>query len=89
LYESESKRDLAMEQYEKILALIPENEETSTNVKQTRTQIAQIIENLRSGKGNIPAGSSLAEPGPTTPSTAAPSNPAASQGESLLNGPTR
>ncbi len=89
LYESESKRDLAMEQYEKILVLIPEDEKVSANVKQTRTQITQIIENLRSGKGNIPAGSSLAEPGPTTPTTVAPSVPTTSQSESLLNGPTR
>jgi tetratricopeptide (TPR) repeat protein len=88
LYEAQNKREAAMAEYEKILALIPDDERTSTNVKQTRTQITQVIDNLRSGKGNIPAGNSLAEPGPVTPATAAPTNPAASQGESLLNGPT-
>ncbi len=89
LYERENKRDLAMAEYEKILALIPDDERTSTNVKQTRTQITQVIENLRSGKGNIPAGNSLSEPGPVTPATAAPTNPTGTQGETLLNGPTQ
>jgi tetratricopeptide (TPR) repeat protein len=88
LYEAQNKRDAAMAEYEKILALIPSDDTASANVKQTRTQISQVIENLRSGKGNIPAGNSLAEPGPITPATAAPTNPAASQSESLLNGPT-
>lgn len=89
LYESQSKRDAAMAEYEKILALIPDDDRTSNNVKQTRAQISQVIENLRTGKGNIPAGNSLAEPGPVTPATVAPANAAGSQGESLLNGPTQ
>lgn len=89
LYESQSKRDAAMGEYEKILTLIPEDDKNSVNVKQTRDQITKIMENLRSGKGNIPAGSSLAEPGLTTPATVAPTNPAGSQSESLLNGPTQ
>lgn len=89
LYERENKRDAAMAEYEKILALIPDDERTGANVKQTRTQITQVIENLRSGKGNIPASNSLSEPGPVTPATAAPTNPAATQGETLLNGPTQ
>ncbi len=88
LYESENKRAAAMEEYEKILTLIPDNEGTPDNVKKTRTQITQVIENLRSGKGNIPAGNSLAEPGLTTPATIAPTNSTGPQGESLLNGPT-
>lgn len=89
LYERENKRDAAMAEYEKILALIPDDERTGANVKQTRTQITQVIENLRSGKGNIPAANSLSEPGPVTPATAAPTNPAGTQGETLLNGPTQ
>ncbi len=89
LYERENKREAAMAEYEKILALIPDDEKTGNNVKQTRTQITQVIENLRSGKGNIPTGNSLSEPGPVTPATAAPTNPAGSQGETLLNGPTQ
>ncbi len=89
LYEAQNKRDAAMTEYEKILALIPSDDTASANVKQTRTQITQVIENLRSGKGNIPAGNSLAEPGPVTPATTTPTNPANSQGESLLNGPTQ
>ncbi len=88
LYEAQNKRDAAMAEYEKILALIPNDEKAAANVKQTRTQITQVIENLRSGKGNIPSGNSLAEPGPVTPATTTPTNPASSQGESLLNGPT-
>lgn len=89
LYELQGKRDGAMEQYEKILSLIPEDEKAAANVQQTRTQITKIIENLRSGKGNIPEANSLGEPGPTTPATVAPTNPAAGQSESLLNGPTQ
>lgn len=89
LYERENKRDAAMVEYEKILALIPDDERTGTNVKQTRTQIIQVIENLRSGKGNIPVSNTLAEPGPVTPATAAPTNPTGTQGETLLNGPTQ
>lgn len=89
LYELQSKKDAAMEQYEKILSLIPDDEKAAANIQQTRTQITKIIDNLRSGKGNIPAGNSLGEPGPTTPATVAPTNPAGNQGESLLNGPTQ
>lgn len=89
LYERQNKRDAAMEQYEKILSLIPEDDSTPANVKQTRTQITKIIDNLRSGKGNIPAENSLPEPGPTTPATVAPTNPAGNQSESLINGPTQ
>lgn len=89
LYELQGKRDAAMEQYEKILSLIPDDEKAAANIQQTRTQITKIIDNLRSGKGNIPAGNSLGEPGPTTPATVAPTNPASNQGESLLNGPTQ
>lgn len=89
LYELQNKRDAAMEQYEKILSLIPEDEQSAENVKQTRTQITKIIENLRSGTGNIPAANSLSEPGPTTPATVEPTNPAAGQSETLLNGPTQ
>lgn len=89
LYEAQGKRDLAMTEYEKILTLIPNDDRTSANVKQTRAQISQVIENLRTGKGNIPAGNSLAEPGPVTPAVTEPTNAAGSQGESLLNGPTQ
>lgn len=88
LYEGQNKRDAAMTEYEKILALIPSDDKSSANVKQTRAQITQVIENLKTGKGNIPASNSLAEPGPVTPATTTPTNPASSQGESLLNGPT-
>lgn len=89
LYELQGKRDAAMEQYEKILSLIPEDEKAAANIQQTRTQITKIIENLRSGQGNIPAANSLGEPGPTTPATVEPTNPAAGQSETLLNGPTQ
>lgn len=89
LYERQNKRDAAMAEYEKILALLPDDEQTGANVKQTRAQIMQVIDNLRSGKGNIPASNSLSDPGPVTPATVAPTNPAATQGETLLNGPTQ
>lgn len=88
LYERENKRDEAMNEYQKILALLPNDDTAPDNVKQTRTQMNQVIDNLRSGKGNIPAQNSLAEPGPTTPSATTPSNQNGSQSESLINGPT-
>lgn len=85
LYEAERKRDAALAEYEKILSYLPSEDGATDAVKQTRTQINTVIENLRSGKGNIPAENSLPEPIPSTPSTANPSN---TQSESLLNQPT-
>lgn len=88
LYESTNKRDAALKEYEQILSYLPEEDNTAEAVKRTRAQILQVIENLRSGKGNIPAGNSLPEPGPTTPATVTPTDTSDTQGESLLNGPT-
>jgi tetratricopeptide (TPR) repeat protein len=89
LYERQGKRDTALAEYEKILSFIPDSDGAAAAVKQTRTQILQVIENLRSGRGNIPEGNSLPEPGPTTPSTAVPADVSGSQQETLLNGPTQ
>lgn len=89
LYESTNRRNEALAEYEKILSYLPEEEGTAPAVKQTRAQVAQVIENLRSGKGNIPTENSLPEPGPTTPATVTPTDTSNSQGETLLNGPTQ
>lgn len=88
LYESSNKKDDALKQYEQILTYLPDDNGTTDAVKQTRAQVNKVIDNLRNGKGNIPQGNSLPEPGPTTPATATPTNPSSTQGESLLNGPT-
>lgn len=92
LYESTNRRDQALSEYEKILSYLPEDDGVAPAVKQTRTQVLQVIDNLRNGQGNIPTGNSLPEPGPTTPATVTPANGPDAQGESLLNtapaGPT-
>lgn len=93
LYESTNRRSEALAEYEKILSFLPDEEGTAPSVKQTRAQVNQVIENLRSGKGNIPTGNTLPEPGPTTPATVSPTNPADTQSESLIQtapaGPTQ
>jgi tetratricopeptide (TPR) repeat protein len=89
LYESTNRRTEALSEYEKILSFLPEEDGTAPAVKQTRAQVNQVIDNLRSGKGNIPSENSLPEPGPTTPATVTPTDTSNSQGETLLNGPTQ
>ncbi|TXH01900.1 MAG: hypothetical protein E6P95_01010, partial [Candidatus Moraniibacteriota bacterium] len=88
LYESTNRREAALKEYEQILTYLPEDEGGTEALKQTRAQVNRVIENLRSGQGNIPRENALPEPGPTTPSTAVPTNTSNTQGESLLNGPT-
>ena len=89
LYEATSRRNEALSEYEKILSFLPDEEGVTSAVKQTRAQVTQVIENLRSGKGNIPTENSLPEPGPTTPATVTPTDTSNSQGETLLNGPAQ
>lgn len=89
LYEATNRRNEALSEYEKILSFLPDEEGTASAVKQTRAQVNQVIENLRSGKGNIPTENSLPEPGLTTPATVTPTDTSNSQGETLLNGPTQ
>ena len=89
LYESTNRRENALSEYEKILSFLPEEEETTDAVQQTRAQINKVIENLRNGQGNIPQENSLPEPGLTTPATVTPAETGDTQGQSLLNGPTQ
>jgi tetratricopeptide (TPR) repeat protein len=51
LYEKQGKRDVAIEQYQKILDLLPSD--ATGNVKETRTQVQKLIDNVRSGVGNL------------------------------------
>lgn len=51
LYEKQGKRDDALKEYQKILDLLPADAEG--NVKETRTQVEKLIENVRSGVGNL------------------------------------
>lgn len=88
LYESTNRRSDALAEYEKILTYLPSEDGSTDAIKQTRAQVNKVIDNLRNGQGNIPRENVLPEPGPTTPSTAVPTNPSNTQGESLLNGPT-
>ncbi len=87
LYEQEKKRDLALLEYEKIMTYLPDTDEATDAVKQTRTQITKVIDNLKNGKGNIPEANSIPEPTPTTPATTGPANTSSTQGETLLNQP--
>lgn len=87
LFESTNRRDQALSEYEKILSYLPDDDGVAPAVKQTRAQVLQVIENLRSGNGNIPSTNTLPEPGPTTPATVTPANTSDAQGESLITAP--
>lgn len=91
LYESTNRRTDALTEYEKILSFLPEEEGTAPSVTQTRAQVNRVIENLRSGQGNIPSSNALPKPGPTTPATIAPTNPASTESliETTPAGPTQ
>ncbi|MDP2837914.1 MAG: hypothetical protein Q8O53_01380, partial [Candidatus Moranbacteria bacterium] len=51
LYEKEGKKQAAMDEYQKIVDLLPADAEG--NVKQTREQVEKLIDNVRSGVGNL------------------------------------
>ncbi len=70
LYEKQEKRDAAVGEYQKILDLLPAEEE-GNNVKQTREQVEKLIQNVRSGVGNLKK---------ATPSVPAPEIAPAAQG---------
>ena len=71
LYESWNKRDQALEQYRKILDLLPED--GNDVVQSTRKQVEKLISTLQSGKSNIAASNSSVDVvSPTTLSPAPP-----------------
>jgi tetratricopeptide (TPR) repeat protein len=51
LYEEMGKKDAALDEYNKILGFLPED--GADNVKQTREQVKKLIDNVRSGVGNL------------------------------------
>lgn len=51
LYEKQSKRQAAIEEYQKIIDLLPTD--AQGNIKETRSQVEKLIENVRSGSGNL------------------------------------
>jgi tetratricopeptide (TPR) repeat protein len=51
LYEKANKKDIAIEQYQKILDLFPSD--VSGNAKDTRDQVQKLIDNVKSGVGNL------------------------------------
>jgi tetratricopeptide (TPR) repeat protein len=85
LYEKMNKRDQALEQYRKLLDVLPA--EGEGNVKQTREQIQRLINNVQSGAGNInqpapqsPEPEPVIAPQPVAPDTqATPVTPAPGQ----------
>lgn len=52
LYEAQNKKDAALAEYQKMLEFLPAD--GTDNVKQTRDQIQKLIDNVRSGAGNLP-----------------------------------
>ena len=49
LYEKTGKKDLAIEEYQKVLELLPADN------KATKDKIQEMVDNLKSGATNIPA----------------------------------
>ena len=88
LYEKQEKKQMAVDEYQRIMDLLPADAEG--NVKQTREQVEQLISNVKSGVGNLKssaaveaAATQVAPPtGPEVP--VAPAEPNASP----LTGPT-
>jgi tetratricopeptide (TPR) repeat protein len=80
LYEKQGKKQAAMDEYQKILDLLPADAEG--NIKQTRDQVEKLISNVQSGVGNLknPAAVQAAAPQTeTTPAVpVAPAGPNAS-----------
>ncbi|MBI2439568.1 MAG: hypothetical protein HYV45_03150 [Candidatus Moranbacteria bacterium] len=70
LYEGENKRDLAIEQYQKILDLLPKD--GGDNVKETREQVEKFITNVRNGSGNLNKKNASTNITPPTEESAAP-----------------
>ncbi|MFZ2984509.1 MAG: hypothetical protein WA054_01785, partial [Candidatus Moraniibacteriota bacterium] len=69
LYEDMGKKDAAEEEYGKILGFLPED--GADNVKQTREQVKKLIDNVKSGVGNLTKKSAA-----TPPVEVAPAAPA-------------
>lgn len=78
LYEKEGKRQAAVEEYQKIMDILPSD--ATGNVKQTRDQVQTLIDNVQSGVGNLksPAPAVTAPATAETPVTPAPAGPNAS-----------
>lgn len=85
LYEAENKMDAALAEYERLLTLLPQDE-NAENLQQTRDQIQKLIENVRSGTSNLsradsqpPVNTVPTEPrpivGPEQGASGAPSEP--------------
>lgn len=71
LYEKQSKRQAAIEEYQKIIDLLPTD--AQGNIKETRSQVEKLIENVRSGSGNLKNPSAAqAVPATTTEPVVAP-----------------
>jgi tetratricopeptide (TPR) repeat protein len=51
LYEDMGKKDMAVEEYNKILGFLPAD--GTDNIKKTREQVQKLIDNVKSGAGNL------------------------------------
>lgn len=80
LYEKENKNEAAITEYQKIIDVLPADS-NEQNVKQTRDQVKKLIDNVRSGVGNLtkktpPVIPDAPNPAPQTPAPVAPVVPA-------------
>jgi len=65
LYEAADKKDAAIAEYEKTLGFLPES--GADNIMQTREQIQKLIDNVRSGVGNLKGAAAPTAPAPVAP----------------------
>ena len=74
LFEKEGKRQDAMDEYQKILDVLPTD--ATGNMKQTRDQVQKLIENVKSGVGNLKTSAPAVTPTPAAPAvTPTPAGP--------------
>lgn len=67
LYEKQGKKQASIDEYQKILDLLPADAEGS--IKQTREQVEKLISNVRSGVGNLKSATPVVPIPPVTSET--------------------
>lgn len=74
LYEKQGKKQASIDEYQKILDLLPADAEG--NIKQTREQVQKLISNVQSGVGNLKNAAAVQAAAPQTETTTVPVTPA-------------
>lgn len=81
LYEKQGKKQAAMDEYQKILGVLPADAEG--NVKQTRDQVQKLIDNVQSGVGNLKNQAAAQAAQVAAPPTTEPAAPVAPAGPNV------